>query len=178
VANSPVTTVVAELQRKNYRVTLPTEKAMSIKLDSEKIAAFERAIQAMADFRLSFGRDLSANFVAEIYAARELGLEILEGPNEQGYDAIGGSLRYQVKHRNAQNVDLNNFNFDFLVLVNLDDSYKLTGMCRMPVDKAKTLFVWREKFRKYQATQDKVKVHSERLDSSSVQHRNSGLTRR
>jgi len=136
---------------------------MSIKLDPQKIAAFERAIEAMADFRRSFGRHLSADFVAEIYAARELDLEILDGSNEHGHDAVGDSVRYQVKHREAQNVDLNNFDFDFLILVNLDETYRLTGMWRMPVEQARSIFVWREKYRKYQASQDKVKANSERL---------------
>lgn len=39
-------------------------------------------------------------------------------------------MRYQIKFRSVGtlNVDLNNFDFDFLVLVNLDDDLSLAGL--------------------------------------------------
>jgi hypothetical protein len=49
------------------------------------------------------------------------------------------------------------------VLVNLADDYSVRGMWRLPVEKARTLFVYREKFRKYQAMQTSVKRNAEAL---------------
>lgn len=135
-----------------------------MKLDPDKLRAFDVAIKSMSDFKRVFGRDLKPDFIAELYVARELNLDLVDAPNEPGYDAIGpDGMRFQVKQRNAQNVDLNNFNFDFLVLVNLDDNYELLGMWRMTCDRAKSVFVWRDKYRKYQTTQDKVKAHADRI---------------
>jgi hypothetical protein len=49
------------------------------------------------------------------------------------------------------------------MLVNLGDDYSLKGMWRLSVDQAQKLFVFREKFRKYQATQKAVKASSQTL---------------
>ena len=99
--------------------------------------------------------------MAEYYVARELGLQLANGSNTPGYDAVDEKgLRYQIKSRNAQNVDLNNFDFDFLILINLDENYQIKGIWKLAQTEAKTLFVRREKFRKYQATQDIVKKSS------------------
>ena len=133
-------------------------------LDLQKLVAFENAIGAMAEFKRVFGRDLKPDFIAELYAAKELQLELVEGPNAFGWDATDKSgLRYQVKQRNAQNVDVNNFEFDFLILVNLDEAYRLVGLWKMTRDQAKSIFVWRERHRKYQTTQDKVKRFADRI---------------
>jgi hypothetical protein len=35
---------------------------------------------------------------------------------------------------------VNNFDFDFLILVNVDDEYRIQGMWRLPVARAKDLF--------------------------------------
>lgn len=79
-----------------------------MKLDSERSRVFEDAIRVMREFNRVFGRELKPDFVAELYAARELGLELVPGSNAPGHDAIGtDGTRYQVKQRNAQNVDLN-----------------------------------------------------------------------
>ena len=47
------------------------------------------------------------------------------------------------------------------MLVNLGDDYTLKGMWRLPVESAQKLFVFREKFRKYQATQKVVKANAQ-----------------
>lgn len=67
--------------------------------------------------------------------------------------------KYQIKHRspNTLNVDLNNFSFDFVVLVNVDDNYGVTGIWRMDQETAKRVFVHRPAYRKYQATQTAFK---------------------
>ncbi len=138
---------------------------MTIKLDQPRIQALEQAINAMAKFKHAFHRELTPDFVAELYVARELNLQLRDGPNEKGYDAIGeDGKRYEIKERNAQNVDLNGYDFDFVVLVNLDDNYQLFGMWKMGVETARKIFVWRgDKFRKFQTTQVKFKQNAERI---------------
>jgi hypothetical protein len=137
---------------------------MPIKLEDKYSQAFDSAIKAMADFRQVFGRDLEPEFIAELYVARELDLELVDNVNRKGYDALDKSgKRYQIKSRNAQNVDLNNFEFDFLVLVNLDQGYHLIGIWCMDKDKAQTVFTLRDKHNKYQATQNKVKANSKHI---------------
>ena len=139
---------------------------MPIRLDPAKRAAFEAVLPAIGAFKKAFARDLSMGFVAEIYAARDLDLQLPDRPNEPGADATdNGGQRYQIKHRSPStlNVDLNNFNFDHLVLVNLDDDYRLVGMWSLPVEQAKSLFMFRERFGKYQATQDRVKHAATRV---------------
>lgn len=139
---------------------------VTIKLDETRVRAFSEAISALAKFRQAFGRDLQPEFIAEIYVAMEFGLDVVGSINAPGYDAISKmGERYQIKLRNAQNVDLRNFDFDFLVLVNLhQESYQLIGMWRLSVEQAKAIFTWRgDKYQKYQATQDKIKAISERV---------------
>ena len=63
---------------------------------------------------------------------------------------------------------MNNFEFDYLVLVNLTDDNGVRGMWRLPVDKARALFVHRERFRKYQATQKAVKQNAEVLSLTQL----------
>ncbi len=132
---------------------------MEIIVDQNRKRAFEQSIKAMTDFKAAFGRGLSSDFVAEIYAANALGLKIVE-LNQAGYDALGaGDKRYQIKFRSVHtlNVDINNFDFDYLILVNLDENYQLIGIWRITAAQAKEIFVERVKFCKYQATQGKVK---------------------
>jgi hypothetical protein len=125
---------------------------------------FEQAILALRDFRITFGRELKPDVLAEYYVARELRLQLANGSNTPGYDAVDDKgLRYQIKSRNAQNVDLNNFDFDLLILINLDENYQIKGIWKLTQSEAKTLFVWREKFRKYQTTQEKFKANAQRI---------------
>jgi hypothetical protein len=134
--------------------------ALTIRLDQSRRQAFEEVLPAIAAFKKAFGRDISVDFIAELYAARELDLELPDGPNQAGADATDGlGKRYQIKcrHPSTLNVDLNSFAFEYLVLVNLDDAYMLTGMWSLPVERAKMVFTFREKFRKYQATQERLK---------------------
>jgi hypothetical protein len=70
--------------------------------------------------------------------------------------------------REAQNVDLNNFDFDYLVLVILDDEYHLAELWRTTVSEAREIFTWREKHRKYQATQAKAAADVGSVTFSSV----------
>lgn len=135
-------------------------------MERERLIAFEAVFPAIAAFKRAFGRDLSADFVAELYAAREFNLELPSRRNEPGSDAVDlAGLRYQVKFRSpgTQNVDVNNFDFDFIVLVNLDDDYALAGLWRMDRATAEGIFVHRPDYRKWQATQVRFKVTAARI---------------
>jgi hypothetical protein len=136
-------------------------------ISSERIKVFENALQAMVRFRQAFGRGLSDANVAEYYVARALNLQLVSPVNAKGYDLLDTSgIRYQVKCRNATalNVDINNFGFDYLVLVNLDNDYQVAGMWRISVADLRTLCSAREDFRKYQVTQARLKQHAQRID--------------
>ena len=142
------------------------ESAEQPAVADRKRAAIRNAVQALVQFKREFNRDLTASLLAELYVALELDLLPASASNQQGFDLIGAdSKRYQVKQRacDVLNVDVNNFDFDDLVLVNLTDDYRVNGMWRLPVEKARALFVHREKFRKYQATQKCVKKNGEVL---------------
>jgi hypothetical protein len=101
-----------------------------------------------------------------LYAARELGLELSRSCNHPGCDGTDAAgRRYQIKHRNSStlNVDVNNFDFDVLVLVNVDEECGLHGMWTLQVEQAKALFTYREKYRKHQATQVKLKAEATKI---------------
>jgi len=132
------------------------------------------AVEALVRFKREFNRDLSPSVLAELYVARELGLVPVDLCNHPGYDMLGDDgKRYQVKQRgeNVLNVDVSNFDFDYLMLVNLGDDYVLKGMWRLHVDDARKLFAFREKFRKYQATQKAVKAKCNEVGFKSVRTR-------
>src|SRR5262245_52467871 len=134
---------------------------METTLTPEQIAALDVCLPALARFRQAFGRDVTPGFLAELLAAREYGLKLLEQSNAQGADAIDGEgNRYQIKCRtsNVLNVDINNFDFDYIVLVNLDPDYGLAGIWRLSVEQIKPLCTWREKFRKFQVRQAHFKA--------------------
>ena len=146
----------------------------TIELQEQNLEVFENAVKAMASFKAVFGRGLSADLVAELYAAEALKLKVV-GMSKPGYDALGpNGERYQIKYRTAQtlNVDINNFEFDFLILVNLEESYRLKEMWRLSRQQAETVFVERQGFRKYQATQSKIKSVGEAVfpDRNSLQN--------
>ena len=104
--------------------------------------------------------------MAEIHAADKLGLNVSSTANEPGFDALDTQgRRYQIKYRSpgTQNIDVNNFNFDFLVLVGFDDDCALEGMWLTTVEEVKAICVRREKFRKSQTTQDKFKRIAKRI---------------
>lgn len=105
---------------------------------------FDEALMAMRRFKEVFGRSLDHGFVAELHAARELGLTIVDGMNEPGFDAADrAGTRYQIKSRSlaATSVDVNNFDFDLLVLINMDDDYQLQGMWSITAAQAQEIFV-------------------------------------
>jgi hypothetical protein len=132
--------------------------------DDPQRDAIQSAVEALVGFKRVFNRDLTPSILAELYVALELGLAPAQLCNQSGFDLMGcDGTRYQVKQRRSDvlNVDLNNFDFDYLVLVNLGDDYSLNGMWRLPVEAARGLFVFREKFRKYQATQKSVKAKAQ-----------------
>ena len=135
-------------------------------MDKERLAAFEAVLPAISAFKRAFGRDLSADLIAELYAAREFDLELPGRRNEPGSDATDATgRRYRVKFRSrdTQNVDANNFDFDYIVLINLDDDYALAGLWRMDRATAHGIFVHRPDYRKWQATQTRFKQAAERI---------------
>lgn len=137
-----------------------------MKFDQVQLDAFSAILPAISAFKRAFGRDLSADFLAELYVARELGLILPDRCNQPGCDAVDSTgIRYQIKHRSVStlNVDVNNFDFDHIVLVNMDDEYQLIGMWRLPVERARALFVHREKYRKFQLTQEGFKRQAVRI---------------
>lgn len=140
------------------------DPSVSYSLNQSQKEAIAIAIQALIRFKREFNRDLTPSMLAELYVALQFDLIPEQLCNRPGFDLMGGDgTRYQVKHRggDVQNVDVNNFDFDYLVLVNMGDDYSLTGMWRLPVEAARKLFVFREKFRKYQATQKSVKASAQ-----------------
>jgi hypothetical protein len=52
--------------------------------EARRIQAFDSAIAALAEFRRVFGRALSEGIVAEMYAARDLGLTLNSSANAAG----------------------------------------------------------------------------------------------
>ena len=137
-----------------------------LRLSEQEKTTFNLALASMADFRQIFGRPLETSIVAEIHVALLLNLEICHAVNQPGYDALSADgKRYQIKYRGkgTQNVDVNNFEFDELILVNLDDDYQPIGIWRLSVQQARTLFTSREDFRKYQVSQKKFKENAKRI---------------
>lgn len=135
-------------------------------MDNERLAAFEGVLPALSAFKRAFGRDVAPDFVAELYVAREFYLELSTRRNEPGADAVDAEgRRYQVKFRSAGtlNVDVNNFDFDFVVLVNLNDDYGLAGLWRMGLATAQGVFAHRPAYRKWQATQVRFKAAAEQI---------------
>ena len=132
----------------------------------EKQKVFKDALYAMAKFRKTFGRSLEPSFVAELHVAMKLGLEISSEVNMPGYDAVStDGKRYQIKYRskNTLNVDINNFEFDYIILVNLNEDYQPIGMWQLNTGQAKNTFTPRDKFRKYQTTQNMFKKIAKRI---------------
>lgn len=138
----------------------------SMGLSEREREVFEDSLRVMAEFGKTFGRPLKPSFVAELHVAHRLGLEICDEVNRLGFDARGpDGTRYQIKYRgqNTLNVDLNNFEFDEVILVNLDEYYQVTGMWQMTADRARAQFTQRKDYRKYQVTQRQFKKAAERI---------------
>lgn len=125
-----------------------------------------QASAVMTEFKRIFGKSLSADVIAEIYAAQRFGLKLCDEQNQIGYDAISPEgIRYQVKRRavGTQNVDIRNFEFDYLILINLDDRYQLQGMWRITVAQTQAISIYQEKYLKYQTTQKQIKEIGEQI---------------
>ena len=126
---------------------------------------------AMQGFRRKFGVELSNSQLCEVYVALQFGLPFPDCRNVKGYDlrSVDGT-RYQVKCRSAEtlNLDLNNFEFDFVVLVNLAENYLPVGMWRLGVEKARALAAERGKFRKFRFTQKAFKNAADAIDISDL----------
>lgn len=91
-------------------------------MNSSQISVLDATLPSLSAFKRAFGRDPSSDFLAELYVARELGLDLANRRNEPGSDAVDANgHRYQVKFRSSGtlNVDTNNLDFDFIVLVNV-----------------------------------------------------------
>lgn len=123
-------------------------------------AAVSQAQAAMAAFRSTFGVDLSVGALGEVLAAVELNLTLTDQTTTPGYDATDqDGTRYQIKCRadTTPNVDMNNFDFDYLVLVNLDASYQVREIWRITAEQAQAITTERTRHHRYQTTQAKIK---------------------
>ena len=122
---------------------------------------------ALSAFKRTFGRDLSADFLAALYVAQKLDLTLSDSCSERGCDAIDERTqnRYQIKQRTSstQNIDINNFEFDFLVLVNLSDAYEPTGMWLLPVQRLHEMCANPSKYMTHQLSQERFKREAERI---------------
>ncbi|HLM83358.1 MAG TPA: hypothetical protein VK302_22350 [Terriglobales bacterium] len=140
-------------------------------MDSDSWSALRLAADALCNFRTKFGVDLSYSNLCEIYVALQLGLPMPSRGNTRGFDLRGADgTRYQVKGRDATvlNVDINNFDFDYVVLVNLTDDYRPLGMWKLSVALARQLAVDRGKFNKFQLTQRAFKRAAVPMEISSL----------
>ena len=136
-------------------------------LDQAQDKALTDALPTLSAFKRAFGRDLSADFLAALYVAQKLGLSLPARCTEPGCDGIDERTgkRYQVKHRTPTtlNIEVNDFAFDFLVLVNLNEDYSPGGMWLLPKERLQELCVARDKYLKHQITQARFKREAERI---------------
>ena len=99
------------------------------------------------------------------------GLPMPDRVNTVGFDlrSIDGT-RYQVKGRDptTPNVGFNNFDFDYVVLVNLDEDYRPNGMWKLNADKLRSLCAHRREFRKFQLAQKVFKQAADPIDVNSL----------
>ena len=140
-------------------------------MDSEVCDALRCSADALCTFRTKFGVELSFSNLCEIYVALELGLPMPSKGNTRGFDLRSSDgTRYQVKGRDASvlNVDINNFDFDYIVLVNLTDDYRPLGMWKLRVDQARELAADRGKYNKFQLTQKAFKQAADPVEISSL----------
>ena len=91
------------------------------------------------EFRKRYGRNLATGFLGELYACEVLGLKLVENPIQKGYDAEDNDgKRYQITTRcSIKGSKVNprgrigkfrDLNFDYALLVLLDDKYELRGI--------------------------------------------------
>ena len=132
-----------------------------------KRAALERARPVLASFQRTFGRPPAPDFLAELYAADRLGLRLDASPTNPGSDATDRTgKRYQIKLRapGTHNVDISDpAGFDYLVLVNLDAHFRVSGMWRLSSEQVRAVAKQRPKYHRYQAPQAMLKEIGEKL---------------
>src|SRR5438876_8396184 len=149
-------------------------------MDSDVSSTLRLAADAMFSFRKKFGIELSFSNLCEIYVALQLGLAMPSRGNKMGFDLQGtDGTRYQVKGRQEGmlNVDINNFEFDYVVLVNLSDDYRPSGMWKLSMDSIRSLCAERGKFRKFQLTQRAFKQAAVAIDIGPLRESSPFLTR-
>lgn len=124
--------------------------------DIEKLAV-ANARAAMVAFRETFGCELRPDTLAEVYTADQLGLT-LEVGNNPGFDAKDtNGNRYQIKLRATKSVvDINSFDFDYLVLVIMDADYNIFAIYRISEQQARKIFVPRPDYHRWQTSQAKI----------------------
>ena len=94
-----------------------------------------------------------------------LGLRLRGTPNAPGFDGWDAEQRrYEIKYCQPRNIiDINGFDFDVLVLVNLDARYQPSGIWTLDVATAQHIAVYQETFKKYQITQQRFKANAHRI---------------
>jgi hypothetical protein len=125
----------------------------------------------MSAFRREFGLDLSSSNLAELFVALELNLRFPEATNQRGFDLIDqNGARYQVKRRSpsTHNIDINNFTFDYLVVVQLGDDWLPVVMWKAAVSDIQPLCTRRENFRKFQLSQVEFRSVAKELQFTRV----------
>lgn len=140
-----------------------------VSLGESRVRLLQETVRTMQEFQRVFGCSLSVDGLAVIFVADRLGLDVVVPVNNKGFDARDRrtGARYEVKYRanSVRQVDLNNFEFDLLVLVNLGADYYPSGMWQMTRAQAERVFVRREYrgIAKFQCSQAKFKAEAERL---------------
>lgn len=99
--------------------------------------------------------NLAKSYVAEKFGLKTSGIGTGRGNVVE--DQNGKRYRIMYRAPSTTNADTPEFDFDHIVLVNLDDKYKLAGMWRLTVYQAREIFTERPNFGKYQVTQKKFK---------------------
>lgn len=138
-----------------------------MQLENYELTVLQSTLESMRQFQETFGRKLSKDVIAELHVAIHLSLSLAKGVNQAGYDAVAkDGTRYQIKERSlsTHNIDVNNFDFDFLVLVNLDDAYHVLGMWQIDAKLAKTI----ARHRQYKGI-DKWQIRQSTLKQRAVQ---------
>lgn len=147
----------------------PLPDSTVISLDEQRTQVLEAASHAMAEFQRAFASPLSASNLAVVFVAERLRLDVAVPVNNKGFDALDPRTgdRYEVKYRadGVQQVDLNNIEFDFLVLVNLGPDYHLSGIWQITQAQARQIFTPREYrgISKFQCNQGRFKAVALRL---------------
>jgi len=139
-----------------------------MQLDEHKQMVFQSTLAAMQQFQETFGMKPSPDAIAELHVAMHLGLTLPDQVDHPGFDALAeDGTRYQIKERalSTNMVDMNNFDFDFIVLVNLDDSYQVAGMWQLSVEEVQALAAHRQYdgISKYQISQSVFKKNARQL---------------